>query len=132
MVIVLAATTTALLFLRGQATQARSDQFTQHALAQTRLVAEYAVSPLVFDDNKGARELLAKLALDPSVMYVRLDDAQGKVFAEVSASGTPVIVPQLAGDAATRIENEVLHVSTAVRHQGLLGNLHVGFRLTEL
>src|SRR5438128_454020 len=90
MSIVLVATGTTLLFLRQQEQQARSTQFIQHALAQARLVAEYAVSPLVFDDNKGGHELLAKLAQEPNVLYVQISDARGRVFTEVKPPGTTV------------------------------------------
>src|SRR5215212_8788862 len=82
MIIVLAATAATLAFLQRQASDARNDQFVQRALAQTRLIAEYVVSPLVFDDNKGAGELLVKLLRDASVAYARVDDAKGAMFAE--------------------------------------------------
>jgi two-component system, sensor histidine kinase and response regulator len=130
MVIVLAATVTMLVFLDRQANKARIDQFRQYGLAQARLVAEYAVSPLVFEDEKGARELLAKLAQDPSVKYVRIEDAKNRIFAEIMPPDARI----LAADApeALRDATGILHVSVPIVHQGPLGRLRVGFRIDEL
>ncbi len=129
MTIVLAATITMLAFLDRQAAHARGLQFEQHALAQARLVAEYAVSPLVFDDDKGARELLAKFALDTEVKYVRLDNAKGAVFAEVMPAG---MTPATLGADTSHRENGILHIAVPVVHQGPLGKLHVGYRIDNL
>lgn len=132
MIIVLVATGTTLLFLLRQAAQTRRDQFVQHALMQARLVAEYAVSPMVFDDSKGGRELLAKLALDPRVQYVRLDDVAGKVFAEVKLQQAMLPRMPLRAEQFWIIENNVLHLAVPVVQQGPLGMLRVGFRVDEL
>jgi two-component system, sensor histidine kinase and response regulator len=134
MVIVLAATLVIIVFLRQQSERSRSDNFVQHALAQTRLVAEYAASPLVFDDPKGASEILAKLALDPRVAYVLLSDAQGQPFAEIGASGADgsAAPPVLAPQGGSKIEGKLLHVAEPVKQKGLLGTLRVGWRLDVL
>src|SRR5690349_16647672 len=87
MIIVLAATATTRIYMLRESARSRNDQFVQRALAQTRLVSEYIVGPLVFDDNKGAHELLGKLLLDPNVVYARLDDAKGAAFAEAVKVG---------------------------------------------
>src|SRR5262249_40370890 len=111
-------------------------QFVRRALAQTRLVAEYVVSPLVFDDANGARDLMAKLLVDPNVAYVRLQDTTGAVFAEAAQSGTSLptfaagIRPSTA--QAWRFAPDMLHVAAPVQHQGPLGTLSVGYRLTEI
>jgi two-component system, sensor histidine kinase and response regulator len=120
MTIVVLATAAMLAFTQRQAAKARGAEFEAAATAQARLVAEYAVSPMVFEDGPGARELLAKLALDPRVAYVRLEDAKGKVFAEV-------------GGDPRRFGTDVLDVSAPVTHRGgPLGRLQVGFRAAEL
>ncbi len=57
------------------------------AEVNTRLVGDYAVSPLVFDDAAGARKLLEKLlAASPAVEAV-IFDAQGRRFAATVDSG---------------------------------------------
>jgi len=146
MIIVLAATATTLVFLQHEAARSRNEQFVQRALAQTRLVAEYVVGPLVFEDNKGAHELLAKLLLDPNVAYARLEDALGTPFAEAAsdgatapsspsvtpASGAASTPPAGTSDAAWHIDDEVLHVVVPVQQKGMLGQLWVGYRLSEL
>src|SRR5258705_8730988 len=83
MAIVLAATLATLVFMQAQSRQARSDEFVQSSLSAARLVADYAAAPMVFDDEQGAKEILAKLALDPRVLYARLEDAKGSAFAAV-------------------------------------------------
>ena len=132
MIIVLVATSTTLLFLRRQAAQTRSDQFVQHALVQARLVAEYAVSPMVFDDSKGGRELLAKLALDPRVQYVRIDDETGKVFAQVKLQNAVFPETPLSAERPWVVEKKLLHVMVPIVQKGLLGYLRVGFQMDEL
>ncbi|MES2297479.1 MAG: response regulator [Pseudomonadota bacterium] len=134
MVTVLAATLAIVLFLRQESERSRTDNYVQHALAQTRLVSEYAIGPLVFDDPKGASDILAKLALDPRVAYVLLSDAQGQPFAEIGASGADggAAPPKLDAGGGWRIDAKLLHVAEPVKQKGSLGTLRVGWRLDAL
>lgn len=132
MLIVLVATLTILLFLRYQSEQSRRDNFVQNALAQTRLVAEYVVSPLVFDDAKGAREILAKLARNPHVAYIRLFDANKALFAEVTVRDSTSSIPAMPAGQDWWIDKKLLHVAEPVKQHGTMGELRVGFRLDGL
>lgn len=49
---------------------------------ETRLIGEYCVTPLTFDDNKGAADVLNKLRSIPSIVKGELYDNKGKLFAE--------------------------------------------------
>jgi signal transduction histidine kinase/DNA-binding response OmpR family regulator/HPt (histidine-containing phosphotransfer) domain-containing protein len=130
--IVLAATASTLLFLHQQAADARRDEFERRALSQARLVAEYVVSPLVFDDAQGGREVLAKFAQDARVAYVRLDDAAGAEFARIGGQGLKSGPPDLAGQSVLR-EDHLLHVAVPVNDKRrTVGQLRAGFRATEL
>ena len=130
MAIVLAATLATLVFMQAQSRQARSDEFVQSSLSAARLVADYAAAPLVFDDEQGAKEILAKLALDPRVVYARLEDAKGASFAAVGEAKPAA--PALTVQDPYLLEDRVLHVAAPVVQKGPVGVLRVGFRLDEL
>jgi two-component system sensor histidine kinase/response regulator len=132
MLTVIAAMVVILLFMREQSERTRYRNFVEHALAQTRLVAEYSVGPLVFDDDKGAGEILAKLAQDNSVAYIDLVHADGVPFARLDGDGAPVAMATLPALGGWRIEGSMLHVAEPVRQNGVLGTLRVGWRLDEL
>jgi two-component system, sensor histidine kinase and response regulator len=131
--IVLAATASTLLFLREQAARARQEAFEQRAVAQARLVAEYVVSPLVFEDAEGGREVLAKFAQGGRVAYAQLEDAKGAAFARIGlVKPEAAPVPMVAGESA-RFDQDLLHVAVPVTEkQRVVGHLRAGFRLTEL
>ncbi|MBL8516629.1 MAG: response regulator [Betaproteobacteria bacterium] len=130
MTIVLAATVTMLVFVERQARQTRAEQFRQNALAQARLVAEYSAAPLVFEDAKGATELLAKLAQDPDVRYVRLLDTKSRALARVPADAAEP--PALNGADSLLDDAGTLHVAVPIALQGPLGRLEVGYRTQQL
>ncbi|PWF48645.1 hybrid sensor histidine kinase/response regulator, partial [Massilia glaciei] len=134
MLTVIAATLAILAFMREQSVRARYDNFVQHALAQTRLVAEYSVGPLVFDDAKGATEILAKLADDNGVAYIELVDAAGRRFTRIDGNGLapPVAAAALPPGGGWRFEGKLLHVAEPVRQNEVLGTLRVGWRLERL
>lgn len=132
MSIVLLATLTILLFLRYQSEYERREDFTRYALAQTRLVAEYVVSPMVFDDASGARDILAKLANHPHVTYIRLYDARRRLFSEVLIGTGNVTSPAIAAGQDHVVIGKVLHIAEPVRQQGIIGELRVGYRVDRL
>ncbi|MFC2151352.1 CHASE sensor domain-containing protein, partial [Bacteroidota bacterium] len=50
-------------------------------LMNTKLIGEYSIAPLTFDDNIGAENILSKLSTNPSVKSAALYDRNGILFA---------------------------------------------------
>ena len=75
----------------------------------TTVLAEFAVAPLEFGDDRGAHEVLARLGTTPSVMAVAIYDADGQLFAAFIQPGSRTNLPEqakaiTAGFAAGRFD----------------------------
>lgn len=64
-----------------------------NALMNTRLIGEYSVASLTFDDNKGAENILSKLSTIPGVKKGALYDRNGILFASYKKSDELFIDP---------------------------------------
>lgn len=53
----------------------------ENTLVKARLVGEYCISPLIFEDRFGAMEILNKMAYVPTIQSSMLFDKQGNLFA---------------------------------------------------
>ena len=58
------------------------NSFIQNSLIQANLLAEFSVSPIVFQDQDGAKENLEKLKSDENILRVIIFDNQESVFAQ--------------------------------------------------
>jgi signal transduction histidine kinase len=85
---------------------------TQNTIVNARLVGEYCVSPLVFEDRVGAENVLKRLQAIPSIVGGRLLDGERKVFA---AYGKVEDV-DAASAAAHEFSGDKLYVSQPVRY----------------
>ncbi len=81
-----------------------------------RVVGDYTVPDLAFDDTQAARTSLSKLAAMPAVRSAVLFDARGKLFTAWGAPVTPVLAPGLA--PAVRRAPDGLHVIEPIAHKG--------------
>lgn len=73
MFVVLTTITSTLLFLYWKKNIQQRDDFIHANLALAKLVSEFTVFPLVFDDKSGVEEQLSPLFKDPRVVYLRLE-----------------------------------------------------------
>ncbi len=64
-----------------------------NALMNTRLIGEYSIAPLTFDDNSGAENILSKLSTMPSVISGTLYDRNGILFSSYKRSEDLFIQP---------------------------------------
>jgi len=64
-----------------------------NALMNTRLIGEYSIAPLTFDDNPGAESILSKLSTIPEVMSGALYDRNGILFSSYKRSEDLFIQP---------------------------------------
>ncbi len=64
-----------------------------NALMNTRLIGEYSIAPLTFDDNPGAENILSKLSTIPGVISGTLYDRNGILFSSYKRSEDLFIQP---------------------------------------
>jgi two-component system, cell cycle sensor histidine kinase and response regulator CckA len=101
--------------------------FESGTVALARAIAEYCTGPLFFDDDEGAREILAKLERSTVVGRAVLYDHDGRVVASYDRldPGTPRL-PVEAGVAVVHHEKGYLHVFEPVLHRNTLqGTLYL-------
>jgi len=81
------------------------------------LFGEYCITPMAFEDKKGAAEILQKLEAIPSIMNGYVYDESGDLFAAYNKSGNTIIPPRLNGKPAAEFEGKYLHVVQPVIYQ---------------
>ncbi|MCB2194214.1 MAG: response regulator [Bacteroidetes bacterium] len=69
------------------------DEMLINSLMNTKLIGEYSIAPLTFDDNTGAENILSKLATNPSIISAALYDRNGILFASYTKTNNHFIVP---------------------------------------
>lgn len=69
------------------------DEMLINSLMNTKLIGEYSIAPLTFDDNTGAENILSKLSTNPSIISAALYDRNGILFASYKRSDEHFIVP---------------------------------------
>jgi signal transduction histidine kinase/DNA-binding response OmpR family regulator len=113
-------TTAALLgafsFHTWQDVESHERQLIETSTLVARVVGDYTVPDLAFDDTQAAATSLGKLAAMPTVRSALLFDAQGKLF---TAWGEPV-EPRLptGGASAVRLAADGLHVVEPIVYKG--------------
>lgn len=79
-----------------------------------KLISDYSVPTILFDDRDAAENILAKLRNIPSVLYGVIYDTQSDVFATYYKSGyeyTPLLTDP---DSSTVIQNKLLFISEPI------------------
>ncbi len=89
-----------------------------NTLMNARILGEYCVTPLDFDQKKGAEEILARMQTIPSIEDVLLFDETGDLFAAYSRSGEDFTVLYKDGTRAVGFESGYLHVSQPIFYDG--------------
>jgi len=82
------------------------------------LFGEYCVTPMAFQDEEGAAEILQKLEAIPSIMNGYVYDERGDLFAAYNRSGNKIIPPRLDEKPAAQFEGKYLHVVQPIIYQG--------------
>ncbi|HXT51354.1 MAG TPA: histidine kinase dimerization/phospho-acceptor domain-containing protein, partial [Thermoanaerobaculia bacterium] len=113
-------TTAALLgafsFHTWQDVESHKRQLMETSTLVARVVGDYTVPDLAFDDTQAAATSLSKLAAMPMVRSALLFDAQGRLF---TAWGAPVepVLPTSRGPAV-RLADDGLHVVEPIVYKG--------------
>lgn len=87
-------------------------------LVNARLFGDNCVTAMVFEDKKGAAEILQKLETIPSIMNGYVYDESGDLFAVYNRSGNKIIPPRLNEKPAAEFKGKYLHVVQPVIYQG--------------
>ncbi|MFI3154716.1 MAG: EAL domain-containing protein [Methylococcaceae bacterium] len=133
MTVVLTTVAGTLGFLYWQKNHQQRVDFVRTNLALAKLVAEFAVLPLVFDDAKGAEDQLSKLWKDPSVIYVLLEKTNGQILTYYDPSNIAATAPPLPDSQEWFWRDERLYFAVPLsREQEKLGILKGAYRVDEL
>ena len=86
---------------------------------QAHLIADYAITPLLFSDTDGATDVLEKLSAIPNINAAVLYDENGKQFANYSNKTTNKIFATIISDftASDKEVNEEVLISTPIMHK---------------
>jgi len=94
-----------------------------NALLNTKLVGEYSIAPLTFDDNAGAETILSKISTIPGVMNGALYDRNGILFASYSKNNEFLIPPffensDALDESKSNFENNKLIIQHPIYYEG--------------
>lgn len=82
----------------------------ENTLMNTKLIGEYCVAPITFDDKASAEGILVKLQNIPSVENGKLYDIQGNLFAEYNKLNSTFTPPSFSEGSFSKFEEDYLHV----------------------
>jgi PAS domain S-box-containing protein len=90
------------------------ENMVDNAVINARLIGEYAVTPLVFNDQKGAEEILKKLSALPDMMNGYVYDNDGNLFAFYNREGAMTTAPPALREGASEFNGEYLHAVSPI------------------
>lgn len=86
-------------------------------LMNTKLIGEYLIAPLTFDDNTGAENILSKLATIPGIKSGALYDRNGFLFSSYKRTNEIFINPLYENpDALTESKSEFTPFALKIEH----------------
>jgi len=133
MTVVLTTVVSTLGFLYWQKNHQQRIDFVRTNLALAKLVAEFTVLPLVFDDSKGAEEQLSKLWKDPRVLYVLLEKTNGQILTYYDPANIAANAPPLPDEQEWLWQDHYLYFAVPISHEHeKLGILRGAYRIDEL
>jgi PAS domain S-box-containing protein len=81
-----------------------------HTVVTAQVIGDYCVSPLIFGDNTGAEQIVAKLAAIPSIVNAIVYDADGEPFASFAKSEDAIITAPTVQERSIEFVDNYLHV----------------------
>ncbi|MAD42406.1 MAG: hypothetical protein CL623_08455 [Arcobacter sp.] len=110
----------------------KKDSFLQNSLIEANLLAEFSVTPLIFNDIEGAEETLNKLNKDHNILRVIIFDNDKNIFAQYNPSKKQSeINPEFKEYYFDNMNKDFLNFGTlkitiALKHQGnIYGTLYI-------
>jgi len=104
------------------------NDFIKSTKLQTQLIAQYCITPLIFNDNRGARDILLKLTNLPSIKNAILFNKKNDVFAKYNMSNKKLKTYDLKEyiDKNGKIINNNYYLILPIKFKNnLLGNILV-------
>ncbi len=95
------------------------DDITQNAVVNARLIGEYSVTALAFQDTTGAKECLIKLKAIPSISNGIIYNEKGAVFARYDRNKENFIPPLPLNADTNLAKNGYLHVFKPIEYKGI-------------
>lgn len=80
-----------------------------NTVMNTKLIGEYCISPLAFNDPRGAQEILSRLNSIPSVVDGYLYDSQNRFYAKFNTSGDSLAMPDFTKGSYYIFDNGFLY-----------------------
>lgn len=81
-----------------------------HTIVIAQVTGDYCVSPLIFGDNTGAEQILAKLSAIPSIVNAIIYEMNGEIFAAFSTSEDAVITSPIVQEQTSDFVDNYLNV----------------------
>ncbi len=88
-----------------------------NTVINARLIGEYAVTPLVFNDQEGAGEILKKLSALPGIMNGHVYDSNGNLFAVYNRQGAMATAPPALPEGSSEFTGEYLHAVSPITYK---------------
>jgi len=102
-------------------------------IIKAKLIGEYCVAPLVFEDKSGAEEILQKLQADKHIMIGCVYDENGKLFAWYIKPGETIIPLDIEQIISNEYISGFLHVKQPILYDGKkCGSIHLRVSTGEL
>ena len=119
-------------FLYWHNDQQHRQDFIRNNLILVKLVGEFTILPLVFEDNEGAKEHISKLLQDPNIVYVRLKNSADRIMVDYDPSNIADSAPSLDVTQESIWLHDRLYFSISInRNNQNLGVLTGAFRVDE-
>lgn len=85
-------------------------EMVNNTIMNAKLIGEYCVTPLAFDDKPGAEDVLAKLGTIPAITQAYIYDNQGNIFASFNKFKDKEALPPLPKEISSEFKENNLHV----------------------
>ncbi|MFC1568905.1 histidine kinase dimerization/phosphoacceptor domain -containing protein [bacterium] len=98
-----------------------------------KLIGEYCVTPLAFNDPLGAERVLSKLQAIPLVIHGRIYDENKEVFASYNISQNHIEPPFLIQNATHLFKDDFFHLLQPIEYENIYyGHIYIIGSLTLL
>ncbi|MDX1629309.1 MAG: ATP-binding protein [Fulvivirga sp.] len=94
------------------------NDFKNSMVVNANLIGEYSISPIMFNDKQGAKDILDKLQGIPEIQHACIFDTTGQIFAKYFASSDSNKVPDYKPFNHTEFTDEALEIYRPITMKG--------------
>jgi len=100
------------------------NELIQQSHIQAKLIGDYSLSPLIFEDMDGLNDILAKIETIPIILAASVYDAKGELIASNSVV-EEIVIDKHEEHATINLKN-MLHIKEEINHDGVsYGSIHL-------